>query len=44
MGAGGMSSAVGKAAATRAGAASYSVQEPAPKFCSLDDPNCESCQ
>jgi hypothetical protein len=45
MGAGGMNASVGKAAATRAGAASYSAQEPAaPKFCSIDDPNCESCQ
>jgi ribonucleoside-diphosphate reductase alpha chain len=44
MGAGGISASVGKAAGMRASAA-YTVQEPdAPKFCSLDDPNCEACQ
>jgi ribonucleoside-diphosphate reductase alpha chain len=36
---------VAQAAATRASAAAHSVQEPeAPKFCSIDNPDCESCQ
>jgi len=36
---------VAKAASTRASAAAHSVQEPeAPKFCSIDNPDCESCQ
>ena len=31
--------------ASRAGAATHSVQEPeAPKFCSIDNPDCEACQ
>jgi ribonucleoside-diphosphate reductase alpha chain len=41
--AGGASAA--NAAATRASAAAHTVQEPdAPKFCAIDDPDCESCQ
>ena len=40
----GASASIGKAANTRANAA-YTVQEPdAPKFCSIDNPDCEACQ
>jgi ribonucleoside-diphosphate reductase alpha chain len=43
--AGGMGASGGKTAAPRAGAAAHGVHEPeAPKFCAMDDPNCESCQ
>ena len=44
-GAGGMSASGGKAMG-RSGmqAGAHSVQEPEPKFCSLNDPNCEACQ
>jgi ribonucleoside-diphosphate reductase alpha chain len=36
---------VAQAAATRASTAAHTVQEPeAPKFCSIDNPDCESCQ
>jgi len=41
MGAGGMSPSMGK---PKAAAARAAEPEPAPKFCSLDDPNCEACQ
>ncbi len=37
--------ASGKTAAPRVGAATHSVQEPEPpKFCAIDDPDCEACQ
>ena len=42
---GGMAGASGLASSIKASAArGQMVQEPEPKFCKIDDPNCDSCQ